>query len=402
MSGSMRALRLAAAALVVAGGLIVASCGGGSVNTTPVASATSAPVTQSVPTGGGALTVASSTTQVATFTFAAGAPSNVSLSATSSTTAPASAPVPSSVKRAADAVTGAVPFFYVTFSVSANLSTQFISAQSVSLTGSDPATASYFVEFDDITAAPATKLGTTGPVTAANGIATFLSGGQASGSQTLSAGHTYLAQFYFVPAAAGPSPSASPSTAPSSNPSASPSPSPSATATTAGGFTFSGGSDNTGSASNCTTTFCEPLAPPGPPFATTVTFGNASGPVELFVALASGVNPSSQISPSASFPYFTGTGTVEEYLQLSGSTNVTFAQTPSVTVHGLTAVTGCTFYTFTSGSIWAQVSPPTGSASVLSGSVTMPMAAGVGGNGVPNSNPVNVGPTPAYGAVVCS
>ena len=128
-----RTLRFVAAALVVSGGLIVASCGGGSVNTTPVAS-TSAPVTQSIPAAGGTLTLASSQSQVSTLTFSAGAPAGVALTASGSATAPAGTPAVTSLKRGAESgVTGGVPFFYVTFSVSANLSAQFLASETVSL-----------------------------------------------------------------------------------------------------------------------------------------------------------------------------------------------------------------------------------------------------------------------------
>ena len=123
MFNSMRALRYAGAALVVSGGLIVASCGGGSVATTPVAQATNAPAsTQSVPTAGGTLSVpAAASGQVATFAIGVGAPAGVSLTSSSSATAPGSAPAPSSLKRSAEAISGAVPFFFVTFTVTATL-----------------------------------------------------------------------------------------------------------------------------------------------------------------------------------------------------------------------------------------------------------------------------------------
>jgi hypothetical protein len=192
-------LRLAAAAVVVTGGLIVASCGGGSVQTTPVLQSTSAPGTQSIPTGGGSLTFASSTSQVATMGFAAGAPAGTTISATSSTTAPSNAPAVTSLKRATESVVvGGVPFFYVTFSVSANLSAQYIASETVTTTSSQPANATYGAEFADITSSPATSLGDAGPATSVNGLVTLLNGTNTN-PPTLQAGHTYLIMFFYVP-----------------------------------------------------------------------------------------------------------------------------------------------------------------------------------------------------------
>jgi hypothetical protein len=396
MTGSMRALRLMVAALVVSGGLIVASCGGGSVNSTPLAQGTNQPnSTQTLPTGGGTLSIpAAANGQAASVAVAAGVPAGTTITTTSSATAPGSAPAPSSIKRSAEAIAGAVPFFFVTFTVSASVTANLFSSETVSLTSSQPTTASYYVEFDDITSSPGTKLGCAGPGTVANGAATVSNSG-ASGActnsgntPTLAAGHTYLIQFYYV-AAGTPSP-----TPTATSTGASPSPSPSASA----GF-FTGGSANTGATSNCNTTACAALSVPAPPFSTTVTFGPASAPVEMFVTLGSGL----QTPSPGTYTAFTGTGTVEEYLQVSASANVTVAQTPSIVLTGLTGVTKCAFYIFTSNSIWASVSPSTtGTANVTNGSVTLPMAPGVGGNGQVNNSAVNIGTTPAYGAVACS
>jgi hypothetical protein len=206
---------------------------------------------------------------------------------------------------------------------------------------------------------------------------------------TLSTGHTYLVQFYYV--AAG-------SASPTPTPTPSPSPSPSASANPA---FFAGGSANTGAASNCNATACAPLSVPAPPFSTTVTFGTPSGPATMSVALGSGL----QTPSPGTYTAFTGTGTVQEYLQVSASVNVTVAQTPAITLTGLTGVSRCAFYIYTgTGGVWASVSPSTtGTATVTNGSVTLPMEQGVNMQGVPNPpNPVNLGPTPAYGAVACS
>jgi hypothetical protein len=400
MTGSMRALRLMVAAMVVSGGLIVASCGGGSVNSTPLAQGTNQPnSTQTLPTGGGTLSIpAAANGQAASVAVAAGVPAGTTITTTSSATAPGSAPAPSSIKRSAEAIAGAAPFFFVTFTVSASVTSNLFSGESVSLTSSQPTTASYYVEFDDITSSPGTKLGCAGPGTVANLIATISNSG-ASGActnsgntPTLQAGHTYLIQFYYV-AAGTPSPTP---TATSTSTGASPSPSP-----TANPAFFAGGSANTGATSNCNTSACAALSVPAPPFATTVTFGAASAPVTMSVALGSGL----QTPSPGTYPAFTGSGTVEEYLQVSGSVNVTVAQTPSITLTGLSGVTRCAFYIYTgTGGVWASVSPSTtGTTAVTNGSVTLPMEQGVNMTGVPNPpNPVNIGTTPAYGAVACS
>jgi len=237
MSSSIRALRFAAAALVVSGGLIVASCGGGSIATTPISNATNAPAsTQTVPSGGGSLTLpAAAGGQVATLAFAAGATGGVTVTASSSATGPGNAPAPSSLTRSTEAISGAVPFFYITFTVSGNLLATLLNSETVTLLASQPSNASYYVEFDDITSSPSTKLGCAGPGTVSGTTAT-VTNQSASGacsntggnSPNLVPGHTYLVQFYYV--AAG---TASPSPSPSSSASASPSAQPSATASAA-------------------------------------------------------------------------------------------------------------------------------------------------------------------------
>ncbi len=266
MSRFPRTLRLAAAALVVSGGLIVASCGGGTVQSVPLAQPTSTAApssTQTVPTTGGTLAIPTARGgQQATLSVAPGAPAGILITTSSSVTAPGSAPAPSSVKRTAAAVTGAVPFFYLTLSVSAPLAATLINAETVTLTANQPPTASYYVEFDDITSSPGSKLGCAGPGTVSAGVATIsnnntggacASGG--GGNITLTTGHTYLIQFYYVPAGtATPTPSSSASAAASSSPSptasptggtpsASPSPQPSTTASAA----VTGTQMNTGS-----------------------------------------------------------------------------------------------------------------------------------------------------------
>ena len=310
MNGLQRGLRVAAAAVVVAGGLIVASCGSGTIQTTPVSQATSAPGTQLIPTAGGTLTFASSTSQVAAMGFSSGGPAGTSITATSSTTAPANTPAVTSLKRAAEAVTGAVPFFYVTFSVSANLSAQFIASESVTTTASQPANATYGVEFADITTSPATSLGDSGPATSLNGLVTIINGTNTN-PPTLVPGHTYIMIFFYVPAG-------------TVQPSASPSPSPSSTASTGPQAAFPCGSAPP-SASGSLSGFVAGSPMPYPTlgscssnitFGASTTFGtNTTVVVTTSLALPSGAptaqptNPSGTGTPKAALLYETLTVT---------------------------------------------------------------------------------------------
>jgi len=103
-----------------------------------------------------------------------------------------------------------VPFFFITFSVNQSLAANLFSGETVALLSSFPANASYYVEFDDITALPATRLGCAGPgsvqslvASVNNSTASGACSNGGNGNTTLSAGHTYLVQFYYVPAAGG-------------------------------------------------------------------------------------------------------------------------------------------------------------------------------------------------------
>ena len=208
-----RSVRVALGALIVSAGLFVASCSGG-VNTTPVPTPppTSSPSNAlSIPVNGGSLTLPGVNAQVPTLTFTGGAPSGVTIAATSSVTAPGGVPGPSNLKRKIASLAGAVPFFFVTFTVSASISAQYISGETVTLASNDPPAGLYYAEFDDITAAPATKLGTAGPGSVSGNVATISNGGAIT--PTLAPGHTYLLQFYYLPAGtATPTPSPTPLT----------------------------------------------------------------------------------------------------------------------------------------------------------------------------------------------
>lgn len=345
MSDPSRTFRLAAAAVVVAGGLIVASCSSGSVNTTPIAQATNAPATsQSVPSGGGSLTLpAAANGQIASVTFGPGATAGTTLTASSSTTAPGSAPAPSSIERSTESISGAVPFFFVTFSVNQALSTTYVTGETVALLSTFPAGASFYVEFDDITSTPGTKLGCAGPATVAGLLATYLNGNaggvcsNSGASPTLQPGHTYLMQFYYV--ASG---------------SASPSPSPTATSTSGTQAAFPCGSappsSTTGTLTNFTTG--TPIAYPtlGACSATitfqgSTTFGNPTTiNVTTSIALPSGAptalpTNSNGAAPKAALLYETLAVTAGSITVMTGPTaapaqTVTVASTGSCSTYG--------------------------------------------------------------------
>jgi hypothetical protein len=206
MDYRMRALRVCGASLAFAGALVASGCGGGgsatpnpsvvSATSSPSPGAPSSPSALSVPAGGGTVALpAAANGQVATLVFAAGAPAGLTLTVTSSATAPGSAPAPSAVRRA-DAIANAVPFFWVTLTPSATLPASLITSELVTLTSAQPANASYYVEYDDITSLPATKAASFGPGSVANLVATVTS----ATSPALQSGHTYLLQFYEIPA----------------------------------------------------------------------------------------------------------------------------------------------------------------------------------------------------------
>ncbi len=235
-------------------------------------------------------------------------------------------------------------------------------------------------------------------------------------------GHTYLLQFYFVPAS-GASPSASPS--PSAGASASPSPSPSSSASPGTSpapsgsslpqFTMSGGND---SCETAPTNGCGPVPNPAylgvGPLSNGVTvepgFGTSSSasPSPLYLYFQAAAN-TSQISPSSSFPAFTGAGTVEAYFAFNASTNstggntpagsVSYAQTPTIAVSGLpgSVTSGCALYGYTNSNglttAWNQIAPASGVAPVASNAVTIEPVTLIGG--------IQVKASQFLGAIAC-
>jgi hypothetical protein len=209
-------LRIGAPLAIVLGALAVASCGGGS-NSTP---AGPAPVTSSaaVPSSAGSFTAPAINGLAATFNVAAGAPAGTTVTMTSSVTAPSGILAPSAIERQTQSIGGAVPFLYVSISLSQAVSTSFFTSELLALTSSLPSTASYYLEIDDPSEAPPKLTTIAGTLT--SGTATFTnSGGSGNGTQTLAANHTYVFQFYYIPAGTPtPSPSPSPSATPTANP----------------------------------------------------------------------------------------------------------------------------------------------------------------------------------------
>ncbi len=187
-------------------------------------------------------------------------------------------------------------------------------------------------------------------------------------------------------------PSSSASSAPSSSPSSSASSAPSASPSSSGSsgdglpyFTFDGGSDS----DSCTpalTMSCSapPLVSVDGAVQVTATFpstatAESSSAIQLFIQVATGT---SQISPAASFPAFTGTGTVEAYIALNSGTatgsagasgSVSYTATPSIVVNGVSGST-CNVYVYAngSGSTYAWQSGIYPQESVSSGSVSFP------------------------------
>jgi hypothetical protein len=393
------------AALATAG-ITVASCTGAS--TTPPGPSPAPTVTASIvpqtllPTTAGTLTLpAAANGQAASVTVAAGAPGNTIVDATSSTTAPGTAPAPSSTKRSTASIFGAVPFFWVTFTVTQAVPAGIITGESVTLSGQPPNT-SYYTEIDDVTTAPAVKLATAGPGTVTGSTAAISGAGPA-----LAPGHTYLLQFYYISLATTPSPvpsaTATPAPAPSATPTgatpvptamptagptATPVPAPTGSATPPPTYTFSGSS----ATAACTTASCGALNLAAGTL--TVQFGAGSVAATLSASTASTM---AQISPTG-FPFILSNATVEDYVAVSSSVPVSFTQTPAVTISSLTGVTSCLLEAYVDqGSAygWIQVAPATGGAPVSAGTATIAPVTITG-----STVNLQVAP-PFYGAVLC-
>jgi phospholipase C len=101
------------------------------------------------------------------------------------------------VVRTTKSVTGATPFLYVTMQFSAAVQANVISAESVTLASAPATGTQYFVEIDDVTSAPGTKIVSIGPGTVSGSVVTIANPatGNAATPEFLT-GHSYLFQFY--------------------------------------------------------------------------------------------------------------------------------------------------------------------------------------------------------------
>ena len=431
--------RFGAPVAIVAVAVGVASCGGGgsSVSSIPQAAPSAAASTSgattsfTVPAAGGTQALATVGGQTATIDFGAGATAGTTVTATSAVSAPANAPVPAAKARRIQQISGAVPFYFVTITVSQSLPGSVFTSESVTLGASDPTTASYYAEFDDITAAPATKIVSFGPGTVTGGIVTVENTGSGTASATsLVTGHTYLMQFYYVPAsAASPSPGASPSAAASVAPTASPSAAASVAPTASPSAAASVAPTASPSAAASATPTSSPSASPSPsssgnqslpdygftgPSATTGSFTPPTEPAALVVPPAGtgsygtygvsatvqfdaaggyGSNPASTTSnitmtlgstsadiTSSAFPYYSGSAHPLFYAELKNTGVAHFNDFPNVVITALASSlpsTSCSFFVYANNGnltpTWNVIAGPvTASAFTALATITFP------------------------------
>lgn len=345
---------------------LVTACNGGSATAPPFSTGVAAPTptpspapattVAPIPSAGGSVTFPSVSGLAATFQFGAGAPAGTTMTATESLGPPANAPAPSALRRI-EAVNGATTFFFVTFTVSQTISTQLLTGESFAIPSTYPTTALYFVEFDDITSSPGTKIASFGPASVVNGRISFTNTGGNGGGNTpsLLAGHSYLCQVYYVTGSASPTPTptsaatptpsptptsspttaptptptptvtATPTATPTAKPTATPTPTPTPTATPIPNWAFSGDPH--------TVTFSST----GPNSASTGPYQNLTvattwgsytpaGTASFSIAQATG---SGDINPSG-FPLNSSFGHVVRYVSFSATPPLTFTQTPDL------------------------------------------------------------------------
>ncbi|GAC1426277.1 MAG: hypothetical protein NVSMB64_32730 [Candidatus Velthaea sp.] len=394
---SYTAVSIALAGAVFAGTLL-AGCGSSTSTAAALPAGPPAGASTPLPTSAGTLTTPTVAGRSVTFAIAAGAPAGDSITMNAAASAPANAPAPSSVARKPQAIAGAVPFFWVTFTVSLATPTSVFAAESVTL-GTLPSTANYYVEFDDVTTPAGTKLGAQGPGSIANGNVTITNGGGGGGgTNTLNPGSTYLAQFYYLPAGS-PVPSSTPSAAPSSSPSAAPSsvPSPVPSASSSPNiatYTFGGPPASVAVSPGQTPS---PISNPSyNGVSASISFdSSASTAATLKSALSK--SDASDITP-AGFATLTSAGTIVTYFELSANVSVTFNNTPAFSISTAASLPAgtCSFWAYTqqgsSGFNWHTIESGTKSGTTVN-FAALP-AAQVGGQ-------VSFGPTPFYGAIAC-
>jgi hypothetical protein len=403
---------------------LVAGCGGGSVSApgaSPGATATPLTTTQVavVPATAGTLGVGSAGGYTAAFAISAGAPAGITLSSTATTTAPAGAPAILSTARKAQAATTAIaPFLVVTATFSANVPAGIIGSDLISTAGAFAATLEYFVQISDLTRGSSGTPLTVGPVVPnVSGSLVFSNGTPAP---ALTAGHAYLLQFYTIPI---PTPSPSPSASATATASAT----PTATASASAGPTASPTPSASPPASVSPTAAPSPLStyafsgptvsgaavsPPTQPAAITVpasgtygtygvsaniAFGSASTTAPFALTVAIGSQTQNDISPPASYPFYTGTAaTPLFYIQVTSSAAVTFPKTPAITLTANSFVSSntCSLFIYVNqgaGFAWSLV--PGASGTISGNTVVIPSVAlpnGLTENFAPN------GSTPAF------
>jgi len=383
-------LHRATLSLGLAGGIaltaLLAACGGGGSSppptvsgptATPVPSATPTPAPSSttlpVPTSAGTLALPTLSGFGVTFQIAAGAPSGTTITATESLGAPANAPAPSSARRR-EAIAGATNVFYVTVTLSQTVLAQIFTGENLAFPSTLPASAQYFAEVDDITSAPATKIGSFGPATVASLVAAFTNNCPCV-SPTLTVGHTYLFQFYYTASTATSTPTPTPTATATATgtptttatPTATPTPTPSSSPSVNPNYVFNG------------TTTSQPFTSTGGTISVgpyqnvqlDTTWGqNTASSTTLTASLASG---NGDITPNT-FPLNTANGHVVTYLEFTATPDTSFTLTPKAvfTLTSPASFNGATCYLYSlntgSGSTptWRQaIGPATPSASTV-------------------------------------
>jgi hypothetical protein len=398
--------------------VIAAGCGGGSgpspVAPSPVVSPGSSITSLvGVPTTAGTLSLPAIAGITPAFGLNSGAPAGLTMTATVSTIAPAGA-LPASNARRPQAATSASPspaptappspFLFVTVTLSANVPASVFASEILTFASPGGAVSVNGIvscQIDDLSTNPASSLGTLQGVVSGSTVTFSNMSGAA-----LTGGHPYLFQFYVQPVSPAPSPTGSGSAGPSPSPTASgaspspsptasgatPAPSPTATATSSGTatapplFTFSGPSSTTASVT--------PPTAPGPLVApaiggygtynahVTVQFGAPTSSAAFTLTGALG-STAADISPSSSFPYYTGSAaTPLFYTEITPSAAVTFSQTPSinVTVSSFGSSNSCSLYVYsnTGGSAYQWVQVPGTLVNVTGTSVAIPASAPIG------------------------
>ncbi|MBV8748552.1 MAG: hypothetical protein JO103_02435 [Candidatus Eremiobacteraeota bacterium] len=435
---------LAAAAGIGLAALLAACNGGGAtapvVSTgttaptpTPTPTPASASTTLPVPTSAGTIVLPSLSGMSTSFQIGAGVPAGTTITANESLTAPPNAPAPSSRVRQPQSLSGATNVFYVTVTVSQSFSTQFITGEALTLASTLPTNALYYVEVDDVTAAPGTKIASFGPANVSGLVAQFVNSGVANGGGSIAVGHTYLFQFYYL-AGSSPTPTPTPSPTPTSGPTVTPTATATPTATPTATATPTPGGNPTPTATATPTATPTPTPTPvatptnyvftGTGATATQTFNasggtiatgpyqgvslnttwganNANGSFTFTQSLATG---SGDVTPNT-FPLNSGNGHVVTYIEFTASSSALFTQTPNatLTVNSPASFGGTTCYLWVLQGLgggnpqWTRVIGP----ATPSGSTINFPPATLGGNNTVDVGPPSTG-SQAYLSLDCS